>query len=426
MSPDDLAGLFESGGGEIRRRALATLIRLLGDFDLAEETLQDALTVALAQWPRSGAPANPSAWLVAVARRRAIDRLRRARRFTEIEAEGHLSVPALGPTDTDEQDAEWPDDRLRLIFTCCHPALALEAQVALTLRTVCGLSSEEVARAFMMPIATLQQRLVRAKAKIRAAGIPYRIPGSSDLPERLDGVLAVAYLIFNEGYAPTSGDELIRPALCEEAIRLVRLLCELAGASPDYREARALLALLLLQDSRREARLSAAGEVLLLDEQDRRLWSSARIEEGLGLVETALREGPAGAYAIQAAIAALHGRAHAPQDTDWRQIAALYTLLAHRAPSPVVELNRAVAIAMAGDLDRGLLLLEALRASGVLAGYHLLESARADLLRRQGRISEAAEAYRAARALARLAPEQRFLERRLRELEGPGALDGTH
>ena len=416
MSEPEITTLFASGAGELRRRALATLIRLLGDFDLAEEAVQEAITVGLATWPRDGMPANPLAWLVSVGRRRTIDRLRRERRFGEYEQRGLLAPP---PADaTEPVDEEWIDDRLRLIFTCCHPALALDTQVALTLRTVCGLSSDAIARAFMLPVSTLQQRLVRAKAKIRAAGIPYRVPEPEQFPERLDGVLAVIYLIFNEGYSPTSGEAVTDPSISAEAIRLARLLVDL-GHGPQFREAKGLLALLLLHDSRRAARLAADSELVLLEEQNRALWDRAQIDEGLRLVEEALNEGPARSYSIQAAIAALHARADTPKQTDWRQIAALYTLLLHRAPSPVIELNHAVAIAMAGDLERGLLLLDALRAGGTLGGYHLLEAARADLLRRLGRRDQAADAYRAAISQARLAPEKRFLEKRLEKtLEG--------
>ncbi len=432
MTPEQIEALFSRDAGDLRRRALATLIRLLGDFDLAEEVLHDAIAIAIAVWAREGEPRNPSAWLVSTGRRKAIDRLRRARRFDALEARGLLDpmppetsgpspngqfeAPTPDHPDATTADA-WPDDRLRLIFTCCHPALALEARVALTLRTVGGLGSDEIARAFVLPVATLQQRLVRAKAKIRDAGIPYREPEAHELAERLDGVLAVLYLIFNEGYSPSAGQEVTDINLCAEAIRLTRLLTEL-GTGSEFREARGLLALLLLQDSRRAARVSSDGEIVLLEDQDRALWNQDQIAEGLPLVDRVLGEGPAGSYAIQAAIAALHARARTPAATDWRQIAALYTLLAHRAPSPIVELNRAAAIAMAGDLDRGLLLLEALRAGGSLRGYHLLEAARADLLRRLDRRQEAADAYRAALSLARLAPERRFLERRLLEVTG--------
>jgi RNA polymerase sigma-70 factor (ECF subfamily) len=404
--------LLAHDAGELRRRTLATLIRLLGDFDLAEEATQEAMTAALETWPRDGAPRQPLGWLVSVGRRRVIDRLRRARRFAEIESSGELAPAPVA----DGVEDEWPDDRLRLIFTCCHPALALEAQVALTLRTVCGLSSEAIARAFVLPTPTLQQRLVRAKAKIRDAGIPYQVPDPDALDERLDGVLAVLYLIFNEGYSPTSGERLVEASLCREAIDLARILVEL-GSGAAFREAKGLLALLLLHDSRRSARLSADGELVLLEDQDRGRWDRGQIEQGLRLVDEALRQGPAGPYSIQAAIAALHARADRAADTDWPQIASLYAFLATRTPSPVVELNRAVAVAMAGDLDRGLLLLDALRAGGALRDYHLLDAARADLLRRAGRAVEALAAYRLALAGTRLAPERRFFERRIAALE---------
>jgi RNA polymerase sigma-70 factor (ECF subfamily) len=391
-------------------RALATLIRLLGDFDLAEEALQDAFATAVAAWRTQGVPASPRAWLVAVARRRAIDRLRRAQRF---EQKARQLVLTNAPvTDPGDEPATVEDDRLRLIFTCCHPALAREAQVALTLRAVCGLATEEIARAFLVSLTTMAQRLVRAKAKIRAAAIPYAVPGPECFDARLDSVLAVVYLIFNEGYAATAGEALLRRELCQEAQRLGRLLVELGAGRAEWREAEALLALMLLHDARREARSSADGALVLLEDQDRSRWDRARIAEGVERVEHALRAGPAGAYALQAAIAALHARAERPQDTDWRQIAALYGLLLRVLPTPVVELNRAVAVAMVDGPERGLLLLDALDARGALRGYHLLPAARADLLRRLGRVEEARAAYRAAARLATLEPERRFLEAR--------------
>jgi len=404
-----------------RGRVLATLIRLLGDFDLAEEALQDALAAALQAWERDGLPRNPRAWLVAVGRNRALDRLRRAKLHATKVEELARSVPVATPdrsaADTaGEEDDELQDDRLRLIFTCCHPALSEEARVALTLHTVCGLRTEEIARAFLVPVPTLAQRLVRAKGKIRRAGIPYRVPPEDLLPERLESVLAVLYLVFNEGYAATAGEALLRLDLCREAIRLARLVVELGQGRPEWREANALLALLLLHDSRREARIDASGGLVLLAEQERERWDREEIAEGLGGVEAALKAGPAGPYALQAAIAALHARAERAQDTDWRQIAALYDLLVRVQPSPVAELNRAVAVAMVDGPSRGLLLVDALEVRGQLGRYHLLHAARADLLRRLGRREEASAAYQSALALARAEPERRFLQGRIGEL----------
>lgn len=405
-----------------RDRVLATLIRLLGDFDRAEEALQDALARALESWPRTGVPENPRAWLVTVGRNRALDRLRRERlHLSKLEELGQTLPDATtslpGPNAAFETgDGVLEDDRLRLVFTCCHPALRPEAQVALTLHTVCGLRTEEIARAFLVPAPTLAQRLVRAKNKIRQAGIPYRVPPPELLPERLESVLSVLYLVFNEGYAATSGEALLRADLCGEAIRVLRLVVDLGGGRPEWREANALLALMLLHDSRRETRFQADGNLVLLHEQDRTRWDRGQIAEGLERVESALRAGPAGPYGLQAAIAALHARAPRAEDTDWRQIAALYDLLLRVLPSPVAELNRAVAVAMVDGPARGLLLLDALEARGHLAGYHLLPAARADLLRRLGRLPEAEAAYRSALDLARTEPERRFLERRLEGL----------
>lgn len=397
-------------------RVLATLIRVLRDFDLAEEVAQDAFAAAMEQWPREGVPDNPHAWLVKTARNKAIDRLRRARRLAEkkeqLQAEAEIAA-ALSDESAEiaTPPAALEDDRLRLVFTCCHPALPLEAQVALTLRTVAGLSTEEIAAAFLVPVPTMAQRLVRAKAKIRDAGIPYRVPSEPELPERLDAVLAVVYLVFTEGYAATSGDVMVRRDLCAQAIRLARLVDALLPARP---EAQGLLALLLLQDSRRDARVDAAGDVVLLEEQDRSRWDRAQIEEGLALVPRALRAPPPGPYALQAAIAALHAEAPSSAATDWAQIAALYGVLARVAPSPVVELNRAVAVAMAEGPAAALPMIDALAGPlRALDDSHLLHAARADLLARVGRVQEARDAYARALALVKNEPERRLLERKL-------------
>jgi RNA polymerase sigma-70 factor, ECF subfamily len=403
---------FEKFHREESGRILSTLIRLLGDFDLAEEALQEAYTVALQRWPVDGTPANPRAWLISTARHKAIDRLRRSQRFQDKQEEMAWTAERSTPPAADAGENVFPDDQLRLIFTCCHPALAVESQVALTLRIVCGLTTEEISRAFLIPVAAMGQRVVRAKRKIREAGIPYVVPAREDLADRVDAVLLVIYLIFNEGYLASSGDALVRRELCAEAIRLARDLC---GLLPQEAEARALLGLLLLHDSRRDARVSADGELVLLEEQDRGQWDCKQIEEGTRLTESALRNGAGGVYALQASIAALHANAKTPAETDWRQIAGLYAMLLQLNPSPVIAVNRAVAVAMANGPEAGLAMLEELDRGGELAEFHLLPAARADLLRRLGKTAEAAEAYERALALATNDVERRFLRRRLAE-----------
>jgi RNA polymerase sigma-70 factor, ECF subfamily len=407
------------------RRVLATTVRLTGDFDLSEEAVQDAFVAALEQWPREGAPASAYAWLVSTARNRVVDQLRRRARLSEKGADIE-QFAALERPELDLSETAMVDDQLRLIFTCCHPAIAVDAQVALTLRTVCGLTTDEIARGFLVPVATMAQRLVRVKRKIRDARLPFAMPPKGELAERLDGVMLVVYLVFTEGYAATSGKLWMRRQLCEEAIRLGRLLCELIPRNP---EPRALLALMLLHDSRRVARAGPDEEIITLEEQNRALWDQREIAEGVPLLEAALQEGARGEYALQAAIAALHARAARAEDTDWKQIAGLYQALLQTRPSPVVELNRAAAIAMAegpsNGLALGLALMDALEAKGELAGYHLLPAARADLLRRQGRWREAAEAYRQALALVANDPERRYLARRLAEVEGLQSAGGA-
>lgn len=391
-------------------RVLATLIRLLGDFDRAEEAMHEAFAAAVAQWPSDGIPANPRSWLVSTGRFKAIDTIRRRTRF-----DTHLAELAqqLDPTDTaieDDEDVE--DDRLRLIFTCCHPALSPEAQVALTLREVCGLSTEEIASAFLITPPTLAQRIVRAKAKIRDARIPYQVPSRTDLPDRLDTVLQTIYLVFNEGYAASSGTSLTRADLAGEAIRLGRLVIELL---PDS-EVIGLLALMLLQESRRTARTSSTGDLILLEDQDRSLWNRVQIAEGRALVQRSLSSRRFGSYTLQAAIAAVHSEAAIAAATDWAQIVGLYDLLLQLEPSPVVALNRAVAVAMCDGPDAGLQSIDEILARGDLADYHLAHAARADLCRRLGRKADATASYQKALAIAKQEPERRFLEKRLREL----------
>jgi RNA polymerase sigma-70 factor (ECF subfamily) len=394
------------------RRVLATLIRLLGDFDLAEEALHEAFTAAVERWPREGTPANPRAWLVSAGRFKAIDGLRRRARFDASMAElaARLDADPGNAAAWDDEGVE--DDRLRLIFTCCHPALPPDAQVALTLREVCGLTTEEIARAFLTAAPTVAQRIVRAKAKIRDAHIPYQVPSRAELPDRLDTVLHVIYLVFNEGYSASSGASLTRPDLSGEAIRMGRLLVEWLPEP----EAVGLLALMLLHESRRAARTSPAGELVLLADQDRSLWERDQIAEGSALVKRALSSRQIGPYTLQAAIAAVHAEAPDAAATDWAQIVGLYDVLARADPSPVVELNRAVAVAMRDSPLAGLALVDAILARGDLAGYHLAHSARADLCRRLGRMAEARVAYERALGLTRQEPERRFLERRLSEL----------
>jgi RNA polymerase sigma-70 factor, ECF subfamily len=411
MTPGEIDTIFRDEAG----RALATLIRLVGDFDLAEDVLQEAFAVALERWPAAETPSNPRAWLVNVGRKKAIDRIRRQIAFRGKQEELTRELQLGAAAAEDEGEAALDDDMLRLIFTCCHPAFAPEVQVALTLRTICGLTTAQVARAFLVTEEAMGQRLVRAKQKIRLAGIPYEVPDRDALAPRLNGVLAVVYLVFTEGYVATSGAELMRPDLAREAIRLGRLLDALM---PQRREVKGLLALMLLHDARRAGRASAGGDIVLLEEQDRTLWDKSQIAEGLSLVEEALRlPGRPEAYAVQAAIAALHARAPNYEDTDWKQIAGLYEVLLRISPSSVIELNHAAAISMVDGPARALDLTDAISARGGLDGYELLPAVRADLLRRLGRHQAAREAYLAATAATQLEPLRRLYARRLAELD---------
>jgi len=405
-----LDALYRSDWGRI----VATLIRLFGDFEAAEEAAQEAFAAAVDQWPTSGVPEFPRAWIIQTARHKAIDRIRRQTRFQEKVESYAVSGFSRTSEEPNYDTEEIPDDRLRLIFTCCHPALALESQVALTLRTLCGLDTDEIARAFLVPGPTMAQRLVRAKRKIRDAGIPYIVPDTSDLPARLDGVLTAIYLVFNEGYAATHGEPLLRADLCAEAIRLGRLVQNLMGPQPPS-EVDGLVALMLLHDSRRDARSDDAGNLIVLEQQDRSRWNHRQIAEALPLVEQALRRGP-GPFAVEAAIAALHCEAARAEDTDWPQIVRLYDVLERLQPSPIVSLNRAVAVAMVEGARPALALIDDLAATGELDGYHLLHATRADLLRRLGMSADALASYERALALVSNKSERRFLERRLREM----------
>jgi RNA polymerase sigma-70 factor, ECF subfamily len=415
---DSVEAIFRREAG----RVLATLIRLLGDFDLAEEARQDAFAAAIEQWPRTGVPENPCAWLIRTARNKGIDRIRRESLFRNKVAGREAAATGEAWCDEAEDDA-FGDDRLRLIFTCCHPALAKEAQIALTLREVCGLRTEAVARAFLIGEDGMAQRLVRAKKKIREAGIPYETPESSMLDERLEGVLAVVYSVFTEGYAPTTGVAVTNPELCDEAIRLGRILDALL---PERAAILGLLALMLLHDARRPARASSEGQLILLEAQDRALWNRGQIEEGLVLVERSLkRPERASRYAVEAAIAALHASAAGKEATDWPQIVGLYEVLLRLHPTPVVELNHAVAVSMVDGPERALNLIDSLAARGTTTQYHLLHAARGHLLARLGRIGDARDAYRAALVSAKLEPERRLLTARIAQLEEPFGATGA-
>jgi RNA polymerase sigma-70 factor (ECF subfamily) len=408
---EHVRGIVDAIYGSDSRRILATLIRLLGDFDLAEEALHDAITAAMEQWPRDGVPANPRAWLVSTGRFKAIDRIRRRTRFNAlVEAAEHFQPKAIGPEEWDEQHIE--DDRLRLIFTCCHPALPPDAQLALTLREVCGLATEEIARAFLTTAPTIAKRIVRAKAKIRDARIPYEVPSGGELPSRLEAVLRVIYLVYTEGYSASSGSALTRSDVSAEAIRLGRLLLDLLPEA----EVMGLLALMLLNESRRPARTSPDGDLVLLAEQDRALWNRELIAEGTSMLDRAMESRSFGAYTLQAAIAAVHAEASNAANTDWAQIVGLYEVLMRVNPSPIVELNRAVAIAMRDSPAEGLALIEAILNRGELEDYYLAHSAHADLCRRLGRTADACTSYQRALSLVHQEPARRFLERRLSEI----------
>ena len=408
MHQPDITSLYREHYGRI----LASLIRALGNFELAEDALQDAFAAAVEQWPHEGMPNNPSAWIASTARHKAIDKARRRSWFNERRDEIQRLIEFEMASDSAEDGESFPDERLRLIFTCCHPAINREAQIALSLRTLCGLTTEEIARAFVTPTATMAQRIVRAQKKIRRAGIPYEVPTGDALPERLESAMAVIYLVFNEGYLASSGDEVVRHDLCAEAIRLARILTALM---PDQPEAHGLLGLMLLHDSRREARADSNGDLILLEDQDRSRWDQGQIEEGLAVAAGAMKNATPGPYAIQAAIAAEHARPKRPDDTDWTRIAELYAMLLEMRPTPIIALNHAVAIAMSRGLRRGVALIEELEASGELNDYYLMWAAKADLLRRMGDFAAATSAYRRALAVVTSGPERRFLQRRLAE-----------
>ena len=420
-SPEQLSSQIETLYRSESGRVLATLVRLLGDLDLAEEAMHEAFAAALDTWPQTGVPQNPRPWLISTARFKAIDAMRRRARFDRAQRDivAHLEsrVVASHQAEDQIQNDEIEDDRLRLVFTCCHPALPPEGQVALTLREVCGLTTEEIARAFLVTPAALAQRIVRAKSKIRDESIPYEVPSPRELPERLEAVLQVIYLVFNEGYSAATGAEVTRAELTREAIRLGRLLAELLSHTEPDPEIMGLLALMLLQESRRAARTSPTGELILLENQDRALWNREQIAEGLALVEKALRSRRFGAYTLQAAIAAVHAEAESSAATDWRQIVALYNQLVRIQPSPVVHLNRAVAIAMRDGPEAGLAQIDAVLAQGELSNYYLAHSARAEMYRRLGRIAEARTSYERALALTRQQPERQFLQDRIRQLK---------